>query len=154
ASRGAGRVPREGSFMRKTMLVAAVAAAAAGIGVLPALPSSAASPTAAHASRAAATIAVHFDLSKGQMPENVALGPDGTAYVTFAKAGQVAAVSPGGRVRILATLPAAANGGKDTPELGFSVATGIVRLGDGTIYFLYASGDAATTGLYRLRPGS
>ncbi|MEK8104644.1 hypothetical protein NKG94_04595 [Micromonospora sp. M12] len=87
------------------------------------------------------------------MPENVALGPDGTAYVTFAAARQVAAVTPSGTTRILATLPAPADGGVNTPVLGFALTTGIVRMTDGTLYFLYASGDAATTGLYRLRTG-
>ncbi len=42
-------------------------------------------------------IAVHFDLAKGQMPENIALAPDGTAYVTFAAARQVALVTKRGR---------------------------------------------------------
>jgi hypothetical protein len=47
----------------------------------------------------------HFDLLAGQMPENIALLPDGTADVTFAAAGQVARITRGGATRILATLP-------------------------------------------------
>ncbi|MDI6103043.1 hypothetical protein QLQ12_30955 [Actinoplanes sp. NEAU-A12] len=48
-------------------------------------------------------IAVHFDLAEGQMPENIALSPRGTAYVTFAATRQVASVTPTGAVRIPAT---------------------------------------------------
>ncbi|MGC4879792.1 SMP-30/gluconolactonase/LRE family protein [Micromonospora sp. DT43] len=147
--------------MRKRTMTLAVAVAAAGIGVVTVVPSSAA-PAAtagartvgsARASAAPSRITNHFDLSKGQMPENVAVGPDGTAYVTFAAARQVAAVTPSGGTRILATLPAPADGGVNTPVLAFALTTGIVRMIDGTLYFLYASGDAASTGLYRLRPG-
>ncbi|MBT2231894.1 hypothetical protein [Nonomuraea sp. NEAU-A123] len=140
--------------MRKRMLILAVAAAVAGMGLMTVPPTNAATTTtAATAPAATSRITVHFDLAKGQMPENVTLGPDGTAYVTFAAARQVAAISPSGSIRILATLPAPADGGAGTPALGFALTTGIVRTGDGTLYFLYASGDAATTGLYRLRPG-
>lgn len=149
--------------MRKRTMTVAVAVAAAGFAVVPVVPSSAApaattgaravGPTRASAAPAPSRIAVHFDLAKGQLPENVALGPDGTAYVTFAAARQVAAVSPSGGTRILATLPAPSDGGVNTPVLAFALTTGIVRMPDGTLYFLYASGDAATTGLYRLRPG-
>jgi sugar lactone lactonase YvrE len=98
-------------------------------------------------------IAVHFDLAKGQTPENIALSPDGTAYVTFAAARQIAMVTKRGTTRILATLPAPADGGVDTPVLKFALTTGIVRTDDGTLYFLYAGGSAQTTGLYRLRAG-
>lgn len=98
-------------------------------------------------------IAVHFDLSKGQTPENVSVALDGTAYVTFAAARQVATVDRRGHVQVLATLPPPADGGAGTPALHFAATSGIVRTLDGTVYFLYASGDAGSTGLYRLRPG-
>jgi len=149
--------------MRKRTMTLAVALAAAGIGVVTVVPSSAApaatapartvGPARASAASVPSRIAVHFDLTKGQMPENIAVGPDGTTYVTFAAARQVAAVTPFGGTRILATLPAPADGGVNTPVLSFALTTGIVRMTDGTLYFLYASGAAATTGLYRLRPG-
>jgi hypothetical protein len=100
-----------------------------------------------------ARIAAHFDFPSGQLPENVALEPDGTADVTFAAARQVAAVSPTGRTRILATMPLPSDGGKNTPVLGFALTTGIVRASNGTLYFLYASGTADLTGVWRLRPG-
>lgn len=63
----------------------------------------------------AARIVQHFDLVKGQTPESIVLAPDGTAYVAFAKARQIAAISPTGAIRILATLPAPADGGAGTP---------------------------------------
>ncbi|PTA44024.1 hypothetical protein [Micromonospora sp. RP3T] len=149
--------------MRKRMMTLAVALAAAGIGVVTAVPPNAAPAATVRPltvgsdrpsdSPVTSRIAVHFDLTKGQLPENVAMGPDGTAYVTFAAARQVAAVTPSGGTRILATLPAPADGGVHTPVLSFALTTGIVRTADGTLFFLYASGDAASTGLYRLRPG-
>ncbi|MEU4834869.1 hypothetical protein [Streptosporangium sp. NPDC023615] len=98
-------------------------------------------------------VATHFDFSAGQMPENIALLPDGTANVTFAASRQVAQVTPRGTTRILATLPAPADGGTATPVLGFPLATGIVRTSDGTVYVLYATGTADLTGLWRMRPG-
>ncbi|MFD8919149.1 SMP-30/gluconolactonase/LRE family protein [Streptomyces sp. NPDC059569] len=100
-----------------------------------------------------ARIAAHFDLDKGRMPENIALSPDGTAYVTFAAARQITQVTPAGSTRILATLPEPADGGIHTPVLGFALTTGIVRTHDGTLYFLYATGTDSLTGLWRLRPG-
>ncbi|WP_368861878.1 hypothetical protein [Frankia gtarii] len=97
-------------------------------------------------------VATHFDLSAGQMPENITLLPDGTADVTFAASRQVAQITPRGVTRIMATLPAPANGGVNTPVLGFPLATGIVHTSDGTAYVLYATGTADLTGLWRLSP--
>ncbi|WP_371494621.1 hypothetical protein OG871_05655 [Kitasatospora sp. NBC_00374] len=98
-------------------------------------------------------IANHFDLAAGQMPENIALLPDGTANVTFAGSRQIAQITPGGSTRILATLPAPADGGARTPVLGFPLTTGIVQAADGSTYALYATGTADLTGLWRLAPG-
>ncbi|MFE9008484.1 hypothetical protein ACFYOY_41325 [Streptomyces sp. NPDC007875] len=128
--------------------VAAVVLAAAGASALSPAPASAVS-----APLSSARIAAHFDLAKGQMPENLALAPGGRAYVTFAKGRQVAEVSPRGTVRILATLPKPADGGVHTPAMGFPLTAGIVRAHDGTLYFLYATGTADLTGVWRMRPG-
>ncbi|MFF3689736.1 hypothetical protein [Streptomyces sp. NPDC002187] len=128
--------------------VSAAVLATAAVALAAPVPASAVSPPLSHA-----RTAVHFDLAKGRTPENFALAPDGTAYVTFAKARQVAAVSRGGSVRILATLPEPADGGVHTPALGFPLTTGIVRAHDGTLYFLYATGTADLTGVWRLRQG-
>lgn len=147
--------------MRRRIRTLAVAVAAVGVLAAPATPAApaVAGPTAGvpaapvAPSTLPARIAVHFDPATGQLPENITWAPDGTAYLTFAAARQVVAVDPAGRTRVLATLPAPADGGVHTPVLGFALTTGIVRTGDGTLYFLYASGDAASTGLYRLTPG-
>jgi hypothetical protein len=131
--------------MRRKLAVLACAATATAL---------TAAPASADAGPAARTrIAVHFDLARGQTPENIALEPDGTADTTFAAGRQVAAVSPAGGTRILATMPVPADGGVYTPVLGFALTTGIVRAQDGTLYFLYASGTPDLTGLWRLRPG-
>ncbi|MFE3938103.1 hypothetical protein ACFXPJ_31190, partial [Streptomyces goshikiensis] len=124
--------------------VSAAVLASAAVAMATAAPASAVS-----APLKCARTAVHFDLAKGQTPENVTLAPDGTAYVTLAKARQIAAVSRGGSVRILATLPEPADGGVHTPALGFPLTTGIVRAHDGTLYFLYATGTADLTGVCR-----
>jgi DNA-binding beta-propeller fold protein YncE len=120
-------------------------AAVVAVGTVPA--------SAASAPVSDARIAVHFDLAKGQLPENIALAPSGGAYVTLAAARQVAQITPGGATRILATLPVPADGGVHTPVLGFALTTGIVRADDGTLYFLYATGTDDLTGLWSLRPG-
>jgi len=124
------------------MLVVAAAAA-----LSPAEASAVAAPLSS------ARIAMHFDLAKGQTPENVALAPGGAAYVTFAASRQIAEVSPKGTIRILAALPKPVDGGIQTPALGFPLTVGIVRAHDGTLYFLYATGTPDLTGVWRLRPG-
>ncbi|WP_410660431.1 hypothetical protein [Amycolatopsis sp. lyj-112] len=124
------------------------ALAAAAVTALTAVPASAAS-----APLCGARIAVHFDLAAGQTPENIALAPGGAADVTFAAGRQIAEVAPGGGIRVLATLPKPADGGVRTPVLGFPLTVGITRAGDGTLYFLYATGTSDLTGVWRLRPG-
>lgn len=125
-------------------LVAAVLAASS----LVAVPASAATfPLCA------AHVLQHFDLAQGQTPESIVLAPNGTAYMAFAKARQIAEISPTGVIRVLATLPAPADGGVNTPALGFPLTLGIDRASDGTLYFLYATGTADLTGVWSLRPG-
>ncbi|MFE2938708.1 SMP-30/gluconolactonase/LRE family protein [Streptomyces sp. NPDC059255] len=124
-----------------------VAAIAAALGPAPASASTVAAPLNGP------RVSVHFDLAKGQTPENIALAPGGDAYVTFAAGRQVAKVSRDGTTRILATLPKPADGGIHTPVLGFPLTVGIVRAHDGTLYFLYATGTPDLTGVWRLRPG-
>ena len=97
-------------------------------------------------------ILTHFAIEAGQTPENVVFGPDGTAYLTLLASRQVAAVSPRGTVRILATLPRPADGGH-TAISDFPALTGLARAADGTLYLLYVTGGADLTGVWRLRPG-
>ena len=96
-------------------------------------------PVATPAVAAQSPRIVHFDLAKGQQPENIALEPDGSADVTFTVAAQVARVRPNGGVQILATFPAG----------GF--VSGIARAGNGTLYVNYFGNDQA--GVWRIRPG-
>ena len=142
--------------MNKTFTAAALTTAALAMnGLQPAVAvSSPGISAAAVSSRATgARVVTHFDLAAGQQPENVALAPDGVAYATFATGRQIARITPNGSMRILATLPAPADGGVNTPVLGFALTTGIVRDSHGTLYFLYATGTANLTGVWRLRPG-
>ncbi|MBM9508541.1 SMP-30/gluconolactonase/LRE family protein [Actinacidiphila acididurans] len=136
---------------KKFSRVAASAAVLAGAAAAALSPLPAAS--AASAPLSDPRIAVHFDLAQGQTPENVAAAPGGAAYVTFAEGRQVAEITARGTTRVLATLPAPADGGVHTPVLGFPLTLGIVRADDGTLYFLYATGTADLTGVWRLRPG-
>lgn len=133
--------------LSKAAVVAAVVAVSATAALAPAPASAVSAPLSG------ARVAVHFDLAKGQTPESIALAPGGAAYVTFAKGRQVAEVLPDGTVRALATLPEPADGGLHTPALGFPLTVGIVRAHNGTLYFLYATGTADLTGVWRLRPG-
>ncbi len=94
-------------------------------------------------------IVAHFSLSAGQTPEDIALEPDGAMDVSFAKADQVARVTPGGHVDVLGQLPASGN----CPVIGVPVSAGIARAGDGAIYVVNCTGNA-DTGVWRIREGS
>jgi predicted SnoaL-like aldol condensation-catalyzing enzyme len=97
-------------------------------------------------------IQVRLDLNAGQTPENLVVEPDGSIDVSFAKSRQIAHIAKDGSVRVLATLPRP-DGADHAPGTSFPATTGIARAGDGTLYFAYNAGDAALTGLWRLRPG-
>ena len=78
----------------------------------------------------------------------MALEPDGAVDVSFAKADQVARVTRGGQVQVLAQLPKTGS----CPQLGFPVSAGIARAGDGAIYVVDCTGNA-DTGVWRVRAG-
>ncbi len=94
-------------------------------------------------------IVAHFSLSAGQTPEDMVLEPDGAVDVSFAKADQVARVTPGGHVEIQGQLPATGN----CPVIGIPVSAGIARASDGAIYIIDCTGNA-DTGVWRIAEGS
>ncbi|MEV7283303.1 hypothetical protein AB0O01_01830 [Streptomyces sp. NPDC093252] len=108
--------------------------------------------TAAEAPISHVRVVAELSAADGQRPENITLEPDGSAVVTFAFSRQVARIDRAGQVDVLATLPAPP-AGASTPVLASPFLGGIVRTHDGTLYFLYATGTADLTGLWRLRPG-
>lgn len=100
-----------------------------------------------------ARIADHFDVLAGQMPENIVVEPGGAVDLSFAGARQIVRVDSHGAIHVLATLPLPADGGVHTPVLEFPLVTGLVRADGGTLYFLYATGTADLTGVWKLTPG-
>ena len=135
----ASRAPAR-AFLGAVVLLAALAA-------LPV------STLAAAPSVASSRMLVLFNIDKGQLPENMAPAPGGALDVVLNGAGEVAQVGPGGRVKILATLPAPADGGVNTPLVKSAFTAGMVRAPDGTIYTLYSTGTSGQTGIYRIVPG-
>ncbi|MFI1928893.1 SMP-30/gluconolactonase/LRE family protein [Streptomyces sp. NPDC020377] len=124
---------------------AGVTAAALALGLLATAPAVSDEPAVS-----APRVVAHFDLAKGQSPENIALEPDGSADLTFSSARQVVNVTRQGRTRLLATLPAVTN--PQTPVVGRAVVLGIARAQDGTLYVNYATGTRAT-GIWRIPSG-
>ncbi|MER6133723.1 hypothetical protein [Streptomyces sp. NPDC001815] len=116
-----------------------------------ALLTTATTATAATEPVSRAQVAAHFDLDAEQQPENITVDRDGSAYLTFSFARQIARVSPSGRTHVLATLPAPEKA--NTPNLGKAFVGGIARADDGTLYVTYATGTAELTGVWAVRPG-
>ncbi|MGW0843857.1 hypothetical protein ACWD26_27695 [Streptomyces sp. NPDC002787] len=131
--------------MRRIPRLSGVAAAAAAVALLAAAPPPGGEETVSHP-----RVVAHFDFARGQTPENIALEPDGSAFLTFATARQVAHVTQQGHTRIRATLPAEAN--PQTPVVGDDIVLGITRAHDGTLYVTYATGTSKT-GVWRIAPG-
>jgi sugar lactone lactonase YvrE len=111
-------------------------------------------PASAAAHGAAAAVVVHFSFQAGETPENAAPEPDGDFDVSFSVAREIARVGLDGRRDVLAAMPRPVDGGINTPVLHFAATMGIVRGQDGTLYFLYAAGNADLTGVWRLRPNA
>ncbi|AJF65616.1 SMP-30/gluconolactonase/LRE family protein [Streptomyces vietnamensis] len=127
--------------MRRVPRLAAVAAATAALTVLAAGPASAVDPTVTDP-----RIVAHFDFAAGETPENIALAPDGSAYLTFAYAHKVVRVGKDGSGPTdVATFPTVV----DPPA---ALVTGIARAHDGTLYVNYATGTADENGIWRIRP--
>ncbi|MFF9808377.1 SMP-30/gluconolactonase/LRE family protein [Streptomyces coeruleorubidus] len=130
--------------MPRRSLLTALAASAA-------LLTTTATATAATEPLSRPRIAAHFNLSAEQQPENITVGGDGSAYLTLSFARQIVRVTPSGRTRVLATLPAPARA--NTPNLGKAFVGGIARADDGTLYVTYATGTADLTGIWAVPPG-
>lgn len=137
------RFPAAGAF---TGLIAVGAALA--LSSCSATPAPSVEPPTHFTGATDSTTIANFDLAAGQLPENIVSTAAGVA-VTFAASRQIATVSDAGEVDILGTLPAPAGGGTSTPVLGFALATGLASV-DGSYYALYATGEADTTGLWKL----
>jgi hypothetical protein len=133
---------------KRLLVVSGVAAISLAAAAATAGPALAASPPVSHVH-----IVAHFDIATGQQPENIALERDGAPDVTFAFAHQIARVTRGGGVQVLATLPAPP-AGSAVPVLGApEFLAGIVVASDGTRFVNYNTGTAALTGVWRVRPG-
>ncbi|MDH6622727.1 streptogramin lyase [Streptomyces sp. LBL] len=137
--------------MKNRIMRAVLAAAAASLTLATVAVATPAGAATEPLSRA--HIVAHFNLAKGQSPENALIEPNGSVDMTFAGAHQIARVDGNGTTHILATLPAPSDGGVHTPVLGFALATGLARTPDGALYALYATGAKDLTGLWRLKPG-
>ncbi|MFF8027139.1 hypothetical protein ACFZDJ_39770 [Streptomyces sp. NPDC007896] len=134
------------SHPRRTLLPAAIAGLAALS--LTTQPASAAAFPASHP-----RVLVEYDLASGEQPENVVVTPNGKLNIVLSRSAQLEEVTPGGHRRLLASLPQPADGGVNTPALDYSLATGLVRTDDGTLYVGYAADDGSLTGIWRIRPG-
>ncbi|CAL9492213.1 hypothetical protein SUDANB120_03276 [Streptomyces sp. enrichment culture] len=136
--------------------LALLAAAPAPASAIPPPPPAAAAPAADPAPAGPSAfrlsnpqVIAHYSHEDGQTPENITLDPDGSAYLTFALARQVAHADTGGHTRVIATLPEAAPA--RTPGAGAAAVTGIVRTHDGSLYVPYVTGTDRT-GIHRIRP--
>jgi hypothetical protein len=129
----------------KVLLAAAVAVAATNSAVGPA--------AAATAPVSHPRVLIHYDLGAGRQPEAIVAEPGGAVDIGLGPAAQVERLTPDGRRRVIAQLPRPSDGGVDTPVLGFSMTTGLVRTADGTLYIGYAAGHDDLTGIWRVRPG-
>ncbi|MFF2510703.1 hypothetical protein [Streptomyces sp. NPDC058086] len=134
------------SNSRRTLLSAAIAGLAALS--LTTQPASAATFPASHP-----RVLVEYDLASGQQSANVVVTPNGKPNIVLSRSAQLEEVTRGGHRRLPASLPQRADGGVNTPALGYSLATGLVRTDDGTLYVGYAAGDDSLTGIWRIRPG-
>jgi hypothetical protein len=95
-------------------------------------------------------ILIHYDAAAGEQPENILAEPDGHLIVTLDFVCQIVRLTPDGAQEVLATLPAPPDGGAGVPVTHTALATGLVRVGDGTIHVGYVAGDARFTGIWRL----
>ena len=117
-----------------------LAASAAGALVLPATASHAAAAASRH--RDAVQVVASFDPAQGQNPENLAVAPDGTVYVTWLFAHSVAAIRPDGSQAVVTLPPGEASG----------IAIDPARPGRLTVALI--SADPGTAGIWTIPLGA
>lgn len=127
--------------MHRRLLVPGLAGTAAALLIWSSGAATAATPPLSNARTVA-----HFDLTTGQLPENIALRPDGSALLSFTGSRQIALVTTTGRTTVLATLPGGSTS-SDQPSIA-----GLVRAADGSTLVAYRSQDAALNGVWRVSP--
>jgi len=118
-----------------------LAAIAAGALVLPATASHAAAAASRHRD-AAVQVVASFDPAQGQNPENLAVAPDGTVYVTWLFAHSVAAIRPDGSQAVVTLRPGEASG----------IAIDPARPGRLTVALI--SADPGTAGIWTIPLGA
>jgi sugar lactone lactonase YvrE len=95
---------------------------------------------AAGAAAAALQTVVAFDPGTGQTPENLAIAPDGTIYVSLAFASEIRRIAPDGSQATL-TMPTSG---------GITVGVAIDRHHDGDLDVAVRSLDPAAAGIWRV----
>ena len=95
-----------------------------------------------------ATLALKY----GQLPENIALAPDGSVDVNFNGANELANISSTGTITPLGALPSVPGGGTGTPLLKMPFSAGMVN-NNAAIYSVFSTGVASLNGVYRTLPG-
>lgn len=78
------------------------------------------------------------------LPENIAVAPDGTLYLSMAVPGEIWAVTDEGEARSVATFDLADDAG---------LVLGITATDDGDLYAAVGSGNPETHGVWRVPPG-
>jgi sugar lactone lactonase YvrE len=125
-------------IIRPASALAAIAVAAL---VLPAAAGQAAA-AASYPRDAAVQVVASFDPAKGQNPENLAVAPDGTIYVTWLFAHSVAAIGPDGSQAVVTLPPGEASG----------IAIDPARPGRLTVALI--SPDPGTAGIWTIPVGA
>jgi sugar lactone lactonase YvrE len=116
-------------IVRSASALAAIAVAAL---VLPAIATHAAAAASRHRD-AAVQVVTDFDPAQGQNPENLAVAPDGTVYVTWLFAHSVAAIRPDGSQAVVPLPSGEASGIAIDPARPGRLTVALVSPDPGTV---------------------